>query len=174
MLSTEKCWERCLMWHGQCPMPRGRRRTIWLDVMKKQLLTHGMNYEQVKYEAQDREHWRAHCWRTRPVWEAIPVLSEDWSEERRKLMMMMMMIRHNMNWKTVNLLSLIKIKYSCNNIIWFIYSLSKKYNLDLIYIIYYKYIFVNVALRNYSPGRMRILTFISTLDAQLPLPNLQL
>ena len=58
----------------QCPMPRGRRRTIWLDVMKKQLLTHGMNYEQVKSNAQDREYWGALCYETRPAWEEIPIL----------------------------------------------------------------------------------------------------
>ena len=57
-----------------CPMPRGRRRTIWLDIMKKQLLTHGMNFEQAKSYAQDREYWRALCYETRPAWEAIPVL----------------------------------------------------------------------------------------------------
>ena len=38
---------------------RGQRRTVWLDVMKKQLLTHGMNYDQLKSYAQDREYWRA-------------------------------------------------------------------------------------------------------------------
>ena len=58
----------------QCPMPRGQRRTIWLDVMKKQLLTHGMTYKQAKSCAQDREYWRALCYETRPAWEEIPVL----------------------------------------------------------------------------------------------------
>ena len=51
------------------PMPRGRRKTIWLEVMKKQLTTLEFTYTQAKSCAQDRDYWRQLCWKTRPQWE---------------------------------------------------------------------------------------------------------
>jgi hypothetical protein len=56
------------------PMPRGRRKTIWLDVMKKQLADLDFSYNQAKACAQDRDYWRWLCYKTRPAWEVIPVL----------------------------------------------------------------------------------------------------
>jgi len=59
------------------PIPRGRRKTIWLEVMKKQLTTVGFTYIQAKACAHDRDYWRQLCWRTRPQWEKPSWLAEQ-------------------------------------------------------------------------------------------------
>jgi hypothetical protein len=54
------------------PMPRGRRKTTWLETMKKQISNVGLTYSQAKGCAIDRDCWRAIVNKNRPVWAEEP------------------------------------------------------------------------------------------------------
>ena len=52
-------------------MARGGK-TTWLKVLKKQLESIGLTYEQAKGVAMDRDHWRGTIRKHKPVWAEVP------------------------------------------------------------------------------------------------------